>query len=167
MPGPLYSASVLVYQHELRILESLLAKGLARASELGFAPENLLHARLAPDMHPLLRHAQIVCDLAKGGGARLAGVEIPAHADDETTFEQLTARIGKVQAFLASLDADAIESAASRRIELTVRERKLAFEGAEFINRWSLPNLYFHLGMVYALLRHNGVALGKLDFLEA
>lgn len=165
MSGFVYQASVATYQHALRVLESVLRKGEARALEAGFPPENLLHARLAPDMHPLLRQVQIACDLMKSGAARIAGVEIPSHADDETSFEQLYARIDKVQEFLKSIDANAVEQGADRTIEFAVRDRKMEFGGMDFLNRWSLPNLYFHLGMVYALLRHNGVALGKRDFL--
>ena len=165
MTGIMFQSSVGTYRHALSVLDSILHKGQARAVEAGFPPENLLGARLAPDMHSLLRQVQIACDLAKSGSARLAGVDIPSHPDGETTFEQLFLRIGKVREFLETLDAEAIEQGANRTIELTVRDQKFSFGGVDFLNRWSLPNFYFHLGMVYALLRHNGVPLGKRDFL--
>ncbi len=165
MISQVYQSSVTTYQHGLAVLESILRKGQAHAVEKGFAPESLLVARLAPDMHPLVRQVQIACDLAKSGGARLAGVEIPSHADAESTFDELFARIHKVQQFLLTLDADKVEQGAERTIEFEVRGRPMTFIGTDFLNRWSLPNFYFHLGMAYALLRHNGVALGKRDFL--
>lgn len=165
MSGFVHQSSVETYVHSLKVLESVLRKGQARAAEAGFPPENLLSARLAPDMHPLLRQVQIACDLMKSGAARLAGTEIPNHPDDETSFEQLYSRIHKVQEFLESIDANAVEQGADRAIEFRVGDRVMKFGGMDFLNRWSLPNLYFHLGMVYALLRHNGVALGKRDFL--
>ncbi len=165
MTGSMHRSSVETYRHSLAVLDSMLRKGLARAVEAEFPPANLLAARLAPDMHPLLRQVQIACDLAKSGGARLAGVEVPAHADDETTFEELFARIDRVRAFLDALDPAAIEAGVDRTIEIRVRDQQFTFQGIDFLNRWSLPNFYFHLGMAYALLRHNGVALGKRDFL--
>lgn len=167
MPAPIFESSVATYQHGLRVLESILGKGLAYAGAKEFPPENLLFARLAPDMHPLLRQVQIACDLAKSGGARLAGVEAPSHPDEEATFEQLFARIDKVQQFLLTLDAEEVAKGGERTIGFSVGAQAMTFVGSDFLNRWSLPNFYFHLGMAYALLRHNGVPLGKRDFLSA
>lgn len=164
----LHQASVGTFLHVLGVLEGLLGKGAAHAVSAGFPSENLLNARLAPDMLPLTRQVQIVCDLCKGGTARIAAVEIPVHADEEQNIDALIERIGRVRDFIQSVDASAIEAGDARPIELKVRDRTLAFaSGSEFLHRWSLPNLYFHLSLAYALLRHNGVPLGKLDYLQA
>ncbi len=118
-------------------------------------------------MFDLLRQVQIACDMAKSGAARLAGVDVPVHEDKETTFAELHARIAKVLAFVGGLDRAAIDGAADRRVTVPLRDRKLEFKGRDYLVGWVLPNLYFHLTTAYAILRHNGVELGKKDFLGA
>ncbi len=168
MAFSLHKSSVGTFQHVLDVLESLLRKGAAHAEAAGFPAGNLLTARLAPDMFPLTRQVQIACDLCKSGAARLAAVEIPVHADEEESIDALIERIGRVREFVRGIDAEAIDAGDARSIQLKVRDRTLDFaSGSEFLNRWTLPNLYFHLSMAYALLRHNGVPLGKIDFLQA
>lgn len=167
MAIPLHTASVGTFLHVLEVLEGLLRKGAVHAEAAGFPSENLLAARLAPDMFPLTRQVQIVCDLCKSGAARIAALDVPVHADDEQSIDALIERVRRVREFLQSVDAATVEAGDSRPVELKVRDRTLEFaSGSEFLHRWSLPNLYFHLSLVYALLRHNGVALGKLDYLQ-
>lgn len=149
----------------LGALDAMLAKGEAHAQARKFDPANLLRARLAPDMFDLVKQVQIACDMAKSGGARLAGVDVPKHEDTETTFAELHARIAKVLAFLDTLDRAAIDGAADRLVTVPLRDRELRFSGRDYLVGWVLPNFYFHVTTAYALLRHNGVELGKADFL--
>ncbi|MBD8527632.1 DUF1993 domain-containing protein [Pseudomarimonas arenosa] len=161
----LYRRSVTVFQHNLRALDRMLSLAEANAEARGFEADKFLAGRLAPDMFPLTRQIQIACDLAKGASARLAGVEIPKHEDSETTLAELHARIAKVQDFIASLDADAVNAGEQRPITLSIQGNELNFVGAEYLDTWALPNFYFHLSTAYNLLRMQGVPLGKRDFL--
>ena len=161
----LYDTAMGTFRNGLRALDSILTKAEAHAQARGYDPANLLRARLAPDMFDLTRQVQIACDMAKSGAARLAGVEVPSHPDTETTYAELHARVAKVLAFLDSLDRKAIDGAAGRDIVVPMRDRKLEFKGSDYLATWVLPNFYFHLTTTYAILRHNGVELGKKDFL--
>ncbi|KAF1051769.1 MAG: hypothetical protein GAK43_02260 [Stenotrophomonas maltophilia] len=161
----IYQSSVPVFIRMLNNLSAILDKAVAHAQAKAIEPSVLLNARLAPDMFPLVRQVQIATDSAKGAGARLAGVEVPSFADEETTFDELKARIARTVTFLESLDAAAFEGAESRTIELKLRNREVSFSGADFLLGFVNPNFYFHLTTTYALLRHNGVELGKMDFL--
>ncbi len=125
----------------------------------------LLNGRLAPDMYPLSRQVQIATDMSKGAGARLAGLDVPKYEDNETTFEQLEQRIDKTIAFLNSIEAQQLEGAETRHIEFMVRDSKREFAGLDYLLRWVQPNVYFHVTTAYNILRHNGVELGKRDFL--
>ena len=165
MTVSLYETSIGTFRLMLGALAKNLAKAQAHAAAQGFEPGNLLGARLAPDMFTLTRQIQIACDLAKAGGARLAGVEPPRHDDTETDFAGLLARIERVLAFLDTLDREAIEGAADREIRFTVQGNELVFKGQRYLVTWALPNFYFHVTMAYALLRHQGVPLGKRDYL--
>lgn len=158
-------AALGTFRTMLGALDAMLAKGEAYAQARKFDPANLLRARLAPDMFDLVRQVQIACDMAKSGGARLAGVEVPKHEDTETTFADLHARIAKVLAFLDTLDRATIDAAAERLVTVPLRDRELRFSGRDYLVGWVLPNFYFHVTTAYALLRHNGVELGKSDFL--
>jgi hypothetical protein len=125
----------------------------------------LLQARLFPDMFPFIRQVQIACDFAKGIAARLAGAEVPVHEDNEQTFEDLHARVAKVLAFIDSVDAAKFEGSEGREIVLrpgTPREQKLS--GQAFLVNYALPQFYFHVTTAYAILRHNGVEIGKMDY---
>jgi hypothetical protein len=125
----------------------------------------LTGARLAPDMFPLSRQVQIACDIAKGAAARLSGTEIPKFEDTETTFPELKARIDKTLQFVNGIAADAFKDSEKRDIVLTNRRGDLKFSGLAYLNEFVLPNVYFHATAAYAILRHNGVELGKQDFL--
>ncbi len=125
----------------------------------------LLNARLSPDMYPLSRQVQIATDMSKGAGARLAGLEVPSYEDNETTFEALEERLLKAIDFLRSIKPEQLEGAETRHIEMMVRDSKREFVGLNYLLRWVQPNVYFHVTTTYNLLRHNGVALGKRDFL--
>jgi uncharacterized protein len=161
----MHAMSVEVFTHALGNLSALLEKGLAHARERKFEPAVLLNARLAPDMFPLTRQVQIACDVAKNSVARLAAQEPPRFADTETTFEELHTRIARTIDYLKSVPPSALEDAETRDIKFTARERTLEFKGLEFLQHWAIPNVFFHATTTYAILRHNGVELGKRDFL--
>ena len=161
----MHAMSVEVFTHALGNLSALLEKGLIHARQRKFEPAVLLNARLAPDMFPLTRQVQIACDVAKNSVARLAAQEPPRFADTETTFEELHARIARTLDYLKSVPASALEDSETRDIKFTAGERTLEFKGLEFLQRWAIPNVFFHVTTAYAILRHNGVELGKRDFL--
>lgn len=165
MTVSLYETSIGTFRLMLGSLAKNLSKAEAHAHAQGFDPSNLLAARLAPDMFNLTRQVQIACDLAKAAGARLAGIEPPRHEDTETDIAGLLARIDRVLGWLETLDREAIESAAEREIRFTVQNHELKFQGQRYLVTWALPNFYFHVTMAYALLRHQGVSLGKRDYL--
>ncbi len=160
-----YAVSIEIFTSALTNLSGLLEKGAAHATERKFDPAVLVSARLAPDMLPLSRQIQIACDLAKSSAARLAGQEPPRFEDNEKTFEELRARIAKTLDYLKSIPARALEGAAERDIRVPAGERTLEFKGLAFVQRWAIPNLFFHVTTAYNILRHNGVNLGKRDFL--
>ena len=163
----LYESTVPLLLHHLGSLDRLLDKAAEHAAARGFDPGNLLRARLAPDMFDLTRQIQIATDQAKGCGARLAGVEVPKFEDVETTIPELKARIARTQEFLRSLDRDAIAGAEERPVSITIPGRTLEFTGKAYAHTWVWPNFYSHYTMAYALMRHNGVVLGKRDYLGA
>lgn len=163
----LYEATVPLLLHHLASLERLLDKGAESAAARGFDAGNLLRARLAPDMFDLTRQVQIATDLAKGCGARLAGVDVPSYPDVETSIPELKVRLAKTREFLASLDRSAIAASDDRAISIQIPGRTLEFTGKNYVQTWVWPNFYFHYTMTYALLRHNGVVIGKGDFLGA
>ncbi|MGC1730523.1 MAG: DUF1993 domain-containing protein [Steroidobacteraceae bacterium] len=165
MKDPMHAFSVDVFASTLSNLSAILEKAAASATARKFDPAVLLGARLAPDMHPLTRQVQIACDLAKNSLARLAGHEPPRFEDTETSIAELRARIARTIDYLHSLPANALEGADTREIVVPAGSRKLKFEGAEFLQRWAIPNVFFHVVTAYAILRHNGVDLGKKDFL--
>lgn len=146
-------------------LSVLLDKAAAHAEAKKFDPANLMAARLAPDMHPFTRQVQIACDTAKGAAARLAGTEAPSHPDVETTIPELKARIAKTLEFVNSIDPAAFVGSEDRQITLKSPTRELQFSGIDYLRGFVLPNFYFHITTAYALLRHNGVEIGKFDFL--
>jgi hypothetical protein len=161
----MYDASVPVFKQMLSSLAAILAKAAAHAQEKKIDPSALLQARLYPDMFPLTRQVQIAADFAKGASARLAGIEVPRFEDDEQTFEQLGERIAKTLAFIETLPSDAIEDSAERAITTGTGANVKHFEGQPYLLHYALPHFYFHVTTAYAILRHNGVEIGKRDFI--
>ncbi len=151
----------------LTALSANLQKGADHAKAKGFDESVLVNSRLAPDMFALARQVQIATDQAKGGAARLAGVEIPAYADDETTIEALQARIAKTIAFLDTIKPAQINGSEEKPIVLKMRAGDVAFTGQGYLIGFVIPNLTVHCTTAYNILRHNGVEIGKRDFLGA
>jgi hypothetical protein len=152
-------------KHALRNLIAILQKGAAHAEARKIDPSVLVTARLFPDMFPLSRQVQIASDQGKGGTARLAGLEPPKYEDNETSFPQLVARVEKTIVFMDTVRPDQIDGSEGRKITLVAGGNTLNFLGLPYLTQFVLPNLYFHSTTAYNILRHNGVELGKLDFL--
>jgi len=161
----MYSASIPTFVHGLNNLASVLAKAAAYAEAKKIDPSVLVNARLYPDMFPLSKQVQIATDVVKGGGARLAGVEVPSFADTETTFPELQARVAKTIDFLKTLTAAQIDGSEAKEISLKVGPNQLSFKGQDYLLSFVIPNLYFHSSITYAILRHNGLDIGKSDYL--
>jgi len=162
----MYSASVPVLKQLLGSLAEILAKTEAHAGEHKIDPDAYLQARLFPDMFPLLRQVQIACDFAKGISARLADVEVPVYDDSERSFAELQALIAKTLDFVGSLEPALFEGAQDREIVLrpgTPKERR--FGGADYLVHYGLPQFFFHVTTTYAILRGNGVNIGKRDYM--
>jgi hypothetical protein len=163
----MYEALIPVANRMLSNLSTILDKGAAFAEAKKIDQAVLLNARLAPDMFALTRQVQIACDMVKGGAARLGGVDVPKHEDTETTFADLKARIAKVQTFINSVPAAGFAGSEDRAITLNMRNGDMHFNGLDYLRGFVLPNFYFHITTAYAILRHNGVELGKNDFIGA
>jgi hypothetical protein len=149
----------------LKNLAAMLAKGEAHAKAKNFDPAILLNARLAPDMFTLTRQVQIATDQAKGCMARLAGHAPEAIEDNETSFAEIQARIAKVIALVEGYKPEQIDGSEAREVSVKIPNAELKFSGVDYVNQWALPQFFFHITTAYALLRHNGVELGKRDFL--
>jgi hypothetical protein len=165
MPLSLAQASVETFVRQLGALSKILDKLALHCEAKKIDPAVFLTARLFPDMLNFTRQVQIACDFAKGGGARLAGADIPAHPDVETTIPQLKERIAKVTAFLSGLDTAAVDSSADRPIEFNVGPQTMTLPGGAYLTGMVLPNFYFHTTTAYAILRANGLEIGKRDFM--
>ena len=165
MSYSLYDASVPLFRNMLANLSHFLDKAEAHAAETGGATVDYGQARLAPDMHPFIRQIQMASDAAKGGAGRLAGVAPPSMADDEETFDQLKERIAKTLAFVESLKAEQFAGREDATIELAFPNRTMTFTGRDFLTNFTLPNFLFHVTTAYAVLRNQGVPLGKMDYL--
>ncbi|MDN0075279.1 DUF1993 domain-containing protein [Crenobacter sp. SG2303] len=163
----MYQASIPVLIRGINNLSAILAKAAAHADEKQIAHEVFLNARLAPDMFALTRQVQSVSDIAKGCGARLAGVEVPSFADTEASFAELQERLAKTVTFLESLSPAQIDGSEEKAVVLTFPSREFRFTGQTYLFGFVLPNFYFHLTTAYDILRHNGVPLGKPDYLGA
>jgi uncharacterized protein len=161
----IYSSLVPVSVHFLNNLSAILGKGAEFSKSRNIDESVLVTDRLAPNMFPLSRQIQIACDMVKGGAARLAGIEIPKFEDNETTLAQLQERIRKTVAFVESIPAAKFNGSETRQIKLQAGPRELEFVGDQYLHNWVLPNLYFHVTTAYNILRHNGVELGKIDYL--
>jgi len=165
MPLSMYDASVTVFLHNLSQLSHLLDKGLAHAKANGLDPATLLGARLAEDMLPFSVQVQIACDTAKLAGARLTGVTAPRYEDNESTFEELQARIAKTREWLQGLSQEAFAASEERAVNFKAGPTELNFVGQGYLLHFALPNFFFHVTTAYDILRHNGVAIGKRDYL--
>jgi len=161
----MFEASVPAFLQTLNSLSAILVKAEAFAAERKIDPAVLLGFRLAPDMFALTRQVQIATDHAKGCCARLAGVEVPKYADDETSFADLKARIARTLDFVRSFKPGDIDGSDDRDITLTVGGREIGFKGQAYLVSFALPNFYFHATTAYDILRHCGVPIGKRDFL--
>jgi len=168
MSLPIYDASIPWILHALGNLSGVLDKASAHCEKEKIDPSALLSARLYPDMFALTRQVQVVSDGAKGTGARLAGVDAPKFEDTEASFAELKTRLDKTAAFLKGLDKGKFQGADTRPIEIKFPNVTLSFpSGWNYLMAFALPNLYFHSATAYDILRHNGVKLGKPDFLGA
>jgi uncharacterized protein len=166
MTFSIYSALIPTAKQILTNQSKILAQGAAFAEAHQIDQSTLLDQRLAPDMFPLSRQVQIACDMVKKGAARLTGVEAPVFEDDETTIAELQHRISKTIAFLDGIDERDFIGAETRAITFPVGpEMTMNFSGEDYVNQWILPNFYFHVTTTYNILRQQGVALGKRDFL--
>jgi hypothetical protein len=167
MTVSLYDVSIPALTRGLTNLSAILDKGAAHAAAKKTDAKAYAAARLIADMHPLTRQVQIACDTAKGAAARLAGIEAPKHEDNEATIDELKARIQKTVDFIATVKAEQVNGPESREIVLAFPNRTLKFTALDYVRGFVLPNFYFHLTMAYAVLRANGVDVGKNDFLGA
>ena len=165
MTPAIYRASVPVFVRGFAATAKILDKGVAFAEARKIDPSVLVNARLAADMHPLSRQIQIASDAAKGAAARLAGVEPPSFADTEASFDELKARIAKTVDFMNGLDAKAFEGGDVREVSLKLGPQEFKMSGADYLFNIATPNFYFHITTAYDILRHNGVEIGKRDFL--
>jgi uncharacterized protein len=161
----MYSASVPAFRRYLTSLSGVLAKGAAFAEARKIDPAVLLQSRLAPDMFSLVGQVQRVSDNAKGGIARLAAVEAPKFADEETTFPEALDRIALTLDFIGSVPVEKFDGSETREIVLTMRAHEVRFTGQDYLFNFVFPNVLFHCTTAYAILRHNGVEIGKRDFL--
>jgi len=165
MPINMYTASVPTFVRKLGSLSKWLDKAEAHAQAKKFDGSVYLAARLAPDMLPFTKQVQIACDGAKFCVARLAGVEAPKDDDSEASLAQLKARIAKTLAFIQSVPEAQIVGTDDKDISVPRRDGVMVMKGEAYLNHYALPNFYFHVTTAYALLRHNGVELGKGDYL--
>lgn len=162
----MYSASVPIFVKTLGNMLTWLDKAQAHAEAKKFDPAVYMTLRLAADMLPLPWQVRIAADSVKACAARLAGMEVPAFEDKETTLDELRQRIRKTLAFVETVPASAIEGSEQRDIVIPARNREpRRFKGEFYLQHWALPTFFFHVTMLYALLRHNGVEIGKSDFL--
>lgn len=163
----LYEVSIPTFLHTLHSLKSILEKAVAHAEARKFDPNVFVSMRLYPDMLPLNRQVQIASDAAKGAAARLSGTEPPKFEDNETTMAELLMRVTKTIDYLQSFKADQFTSDESRVITIKTPRNTFNFKAVDFVRHWALPNFFFHVTTTYALLRHGGVEIGKIDFLGA
>lgn len=161
----MHAFSAPTFARMLRNLSAMLGKAEAHAKARNYDPAVLLNARLAPDMFTLTRQVQIATDHAKGAMARLAGTQPEVIPDTDVTIADLQARIAKVIGIVESFTEAQLDGSEKREISIKIPNQELKFNGLDYLVTWALPNFYFHLTTAYAILRHNGVDLGKRDFL--
>lgn len=165
MPLTMYHASVPVFLRALTNLSAILRKAEAHAATRKIDPVVIVNARLAPDMFALSRQVQSASDSAKGCAARLAGMEVPRWEDTESTLPELQARIAKTVAFLQAVSPELIAGSEERKVVLKLRGQEVNFSGQAYLLSFALPNFFFHVVTAYDILRHNGVEIGKIDYL--
>ena len=161
----MYQASAPRFANTLKNLSAILDKAQAHADAKKIEPRVLTAARLYPDMFPMSRQVQSACDTAKGAVARLAGVEIPVHEDTEQTFEELKARIAKTITFIQTIQPAQVDGSEDKEVVLKFRSGEVKFKGMQYLLGHALPNFYFHVTTAYDILRHNGVEVGKRDYI--
>ena len=161
----MYAMSVPVFVKSLGSLSAILDKAAAHAETRKIDPTVLLTARLYPDMFALTKQVQVACDFAKGSVARLAGQEPPKYDDTETSFDDLKARIARTIAFVQGFAEAQLEGSETREVSLKIRDQVLTYKGYPYLAHIALPNFFFHAVTAYDILRHNGVELGKRDFI--
>ncbi|MGZ5071437.1 MAG: DUF1993 domain-containing protein [Methylobacter sp.] len=161
----MYAISIPPIIRSLSNLRSILEKAVVYAEAKKINPSVLVNARLYPDMYPLSRQIQIATDVAKGAASRLAGLEPPKFEDNESTFPELLERIDKTLALLESIKPEQIDGSENRTITLPMHDKTINFKGLPYLLDFVLPNVYFHVTTAYAILRHNGMEIGKKDFL--
>jgi uncharacterized protein len=162
----MYDATISPLKKALTSLSHILKKGEEHADAKQIEHAVLLNARLFPDMFPLIRQIHIATDMSKGAAARLAGLEVPSYEDTETTFAELQARIAKTIAFIDTVKPEQLIDSQKRAITINVRKVDMHFTGQDYLLQWVMPNVLFHVTTTYNILRHNGVELGKPDFLQ-
>ena len=167
MSVSMYQATIPVFVRGLRVAASLLQKAQAHVEEGGIVPEILLGAQLAPDMLDLKSQVQRLSDTSKLSVARLSDLPAPRFEDNETSFEQLQQRLADTIAWIDGVNAGQMAGSAQRQIVLNWTDEGKTFNGDDYLLTFALPNFYFHLSMIHAILRNNGVVVGKMDFLGA
>ena len=165
MTTALYAPSIPVFQQILGSLSAILDKAEQHVADKKIDPQALLQFRLYPDMLPFVRQIQIAADFAKGCAARLAGEPVPAYEDSEQSFAELKQRIAKTLAFIDSMPMATIDASAERAITTGSGEKIKHFTGLSYLTHYALPHFYFHATTAYAILRHNGIDIGKKDFI--
>lgn len=161
----MYQSSVPAFIRGLNNLAAILAKAATYAEIKKIEPEVLINARLAPDMFPLVRQVQISSDMVKGCAARLAGIDVPSFPDTEKTFAELQERIAKTVDFLQTVHAGQIDGSEERKVTLKLRGKDVEFHGQNYLLNFVLPSFYFHTSVAYSILRHNGLDIGKMDYI--
>ena len=161
----MYQASVPQLKKMLVNLSAILTKAQEHVAAKGMDGKVLVEARLFPDMFPLAKQVQIACDQVKFGLARLASVEAPKFDDTESTLAQLKERIAKTIAFMDSIQPEQVDGTEAKEIRFSIKEWNFEFVGEQYVLTWIIPNFYFHVTTAYNILRHNGVELGKTDYL--
>lgn len=161
----MFDTSIPVLIHFLKGLSAILKRAEDHCEAKKIDPDALLTARLFPDMFTFTRQVLLVTDFAKGMGARLAGIPVPSFADDEKTFAELQTRLAKTVDFLSTLRKEQFDDAATRTVTIKVGGKDTDFTGGAYAATYALPNFYFHLATAYNILRHNGLELGKKDYM--
>ena len=161
----IFDVSIPTFVHTLKALRAIVEKGAAHAEAKKIDPAVLIGSRVFPDMLPFSRQIQIATDVAKGAAARLAGMEPPKFEDTEQTFPELIARIDRTIDFLTNIQPAQLDGAEDRTITIATPRASFSFPGLVFLRHWALPNFFFHVTTAYNLLRHNGVEIGKADYL--
>ena len=161
----MFDSSIPHLVHHLKALSAILSKAETHCEVRKIDPNALLTARLFPDMLPFIRQVLIACDFVKGCGARLAGLPVPSFPDEEKTFAELQARIAKTLDFIGGLKREQFADAATRTVTVKVAGKDTEFTGAVYFSSFVVPNFYFHMATAYNILRHNGLEIGKGDFL--